>query len=85
MGVFESIAGVKNTEVVDVLYITLTKIKTYMELIREKVESVECFGLGFGNRRDVRRSRKGLISRECSAGVLDDDPFLALVGCRLVM
>ena len=75
----------KNTEVVDVLDITLTKIKTYMELIREKVESVECFGLGFGNGRDVRRSREGLISCERSPGVLDDDPFFALIGCRLVM
>ena len=75
----------KNTKVVDVLDITLTKIKTYMELIRKKVESVECFGLGFGNRRDVRRSREGLISRERSPGVLHDDPFFALIECRLVM
>ena len=63
----------KDTEIVDVLYIALTKVKTYMESLCKEVKSVECFGLGFSNGWDVGRSRKGLIPCEGSSGVLDDD------------
>ena len=53
-GVSEPIAGVEDAEVVDVLDISLTKIKTYMESICKEMKSVEGFGLGFGDRRDLR-------------------------------
>lgn len=50
----EPIAGVKDAEIVDVLDISLTKIKTYMESICKEVKSVQGFGLGFGDGGDLR-------------------------------
>ena len=60
-GVLESIAGVEDAEIVDVLDIALTKIKTHMESLCKEVKSVECLGLGFGNGWAPMRSREGLI------------------------
>lgn len=53
-GVSEPIAGVKDAEIFDVLDISLTKIKTYMESICKEVKSVQGFGLGFGDGGDLR-------------------------------
>lgn len=57
-GVLESIAGVEAAEIIYILDVPLKEIKTYMESLCKEVQSVECFGLGLGDGRDVRRSRR---------------------------
>lgn len=49
LSVLESVPGMKDAEVVDVLDIALTKVKTHMKPLCKEVESVECFGLGFSD------------------------------------
>ena len=53
LSVLESVPGMKDAEVVDVLDIALTKVKTNMKPLCKEVKSVECFGLGFSNGWDV--------------------------------
>ena len=71
--VLEFVPGMKDAEVVDVLDIALTKVKTHMKPLCKEVKRVECFGLGFSDGWDVGRSRKGLIPCKGPSGVLDDD------------
>ena len=85
MGVLKSIAGVENAEVVDILDIALTEIKTRMESLCKEVKSIECFGLGFGNGRDFRRSREGLIPCKCPSSILNYDSLFVLVGRGQIM
>lgn len=57
-GVIEFIAGVEDAEVVAVLDIALTEIKTHIESLGKEVKSVECFRLGFGDGRAIRCKRE---------------------------
>lgn len=56
--VLEPIAGVEEAEVVNVLDIALTEIKTRIQSLYKEM-SIECFSLGFGNGRDFRQAIEG--------------------------
>ena len=84
-GVRKSIAGVHYAEVVHVLNIARTEVKTHLESLCEEVNSVECFGLGFGNGREVWRSREGLIPCEGPSDALDYDSLFIIRGSGHVM
>lgn len=84
-GVLESVAAVEHTEVVHVLDITLVDIKTHVESLGEEMNGVECFGLGFGDGREGRRSREPLVSCEGPSDILHGDSFFVLVACGQVM
>lgn len=51
LGICETIAGVENGHIVDILHVTLLKISRYAESFTQKVQSIESFGLGLGDRR----------------------------------
>lgn len=65
----------ENAKVVHILHIALLEIQGGTVLFRQEVQSVECLGLGFADRRDILGSGLSQESREIASCVLDDDPF----------
>ena len=43
----------KDSQIVHVLDIALLKVQGHVESFGQEVQSIECFGLGFGDGRDV--------------------------------
>lgn len=75
----------ENTQIVHVLHVTLSEVETYRRLLGFKMEGVEGFGLGFGDRWDIGGPRECLEACECSAGVLDYQSFGRGAGGGLIV
>lgn len=63
----------KDPHIINVLHISLLKVEREVEPFSQEMESIQRFGLGFSDGRDVRGSWKGLEAGETAAGVLDED------------
>lgn len=63
----------ENTQVIDILHVSLLEIQRGAVLVRQEVQRVERFGLRLGDGRDIRRARLGEEASEVTAGVLDED------------
>lgn len=74
----------KNRQIIDILHITLLEVEGDVEPLREEMQRIQRFGLGFGYWWDVRGAREGLVAREVAAGVLEDDSVGVGWGAGLV-
>lgn len=83
--VLESVASVENAQVVGILHVAFSKAKRDSVLLGEEMQSIECFGLGFGNGWHVRGSRQAPIACESPPRVLDDQSLRGRLGLGLVV
>jgi hypothetical protein len=60
----------KDAKIISILNVTLTEVKTNSMLLSKEVQSIESFGLCFGDRRYVCGARKPTVSRESSTSIL---------------
>lgn len=75
----------EDTQVIDVLYVALSEVKTYSGLLSFEVEGIKGFGLCFGDWRDIMGTWECLEPCERSSSVLDDHLFGRGGGRRLVV
>lgn len=71
----------KDAEVIHVLHVTLLEVQSCAVLFRQEVKRVQGFGLGFGDWRDIGRSRLSKESSEVASCILDQDPLWGFCGC----
>jgi hypothetical protein len=69
----ESIPGMEDTQVVDILNIALLEVEVQRILLREEMKSVEGFSLCFCNRGNVTGARKTLEACKVAACILNYD------------
>lgn len=75
----------EDTEIVDILYVALSEVEAHCGFLGFEMQSVESFGLRFGDWWDIVGTGEGLESCECSSGVLDDHLFGRGGGCGLIV
>lgn len=80
--VSKCVPSMEDAQIIDELDITFLEIEPQGEAGCEEVESVESFGLAFGDGRDTWRAREPLEAREVAPGVLDDYAVLVVVQQR---
>ena len=81
----EAFARVENTQVIHKLHIAFLEVQRDRMLLRQKVQVVERFGLGFGDGWDVCGTWKTLEAGEGAASVLDDEALGRGVCCGLAV
>lgn len=70
--ILKSISRMEDTQVIDVLYVALSKVETNSVFLGGKMQGVEGLCLGFGDGRDIGGAREGVKTCEVATGVLDD-------------
>jgi hypothetical protein len=50
LGIGETVTGMENGHIVYILHVALLKISRYTESLTQKVQGIESFGLGLGDR-----------------------------------
>ena len=67
----ESIPGMEDTQIVDILNIAFLEVEVQRILLCEEMKSVEGFSLCFCDRGNVTRARKALEACEVTACILN--------------
>lgn len=75
----------ENAEIVDILHIAFLEAQRGAMFLCQKVQSVQCFCLRFGYRRNVGRPRLGEEPRKVSPGILNEDTLGSRCGGWLVI
>lgn len=81
----EAVTRVEDAQVVRELHIAFLEIERHRIFLGKEMQRIECFGLGFGNRRDVWGAREALEAGKCAARVLDNETLGGRLGGGLVV
>lgn len=65
----------KDTQIIDVLYIALLEVQCCTVFFSGKVQCVQCLRLGFRDRGNIGRPWLGEVAREIATSILDQNPF----------
>jgi hypothetical protein len=77
--------SMEDTQVIDILNITLLKVKHHSVLLGSVMQSIKGFSLGFRDGRDVIRPWQAPVPCECPPRILDDQSFRGCFGSGLVV
>lgn len=80
LSIKESIPGMEDAQIVDILYVAFLELRVDAELLACEVEGVQCLSLGFGDGRDLCAARESAEPNEIATAVLQRYSLGRLVG-----
>lgn len=75
----------KDTQVINILNVTLLKVQCKTKLLRQKVKCIQSLGLRFGDWGDIFASREMQKSSKPTTSILNYDPLGSVSMCRCVV